>query len=135
MMNALDTLLLFHAGFMIIGFLSMATGASVAMFMRRKRWWLRVHKGAGFLGTFCILAGFAAAVSMVALSSGEHFRITHHYAGLVTAACAVLTPFLGIVQFKVKNQAARIGSIHRWSGRATLLVAFVTVGSGLMIIL
>lgn len=134
-MNAPDTLLLLHAGFMIVGFLSMVTGASAAMFMRRKGWWLRFHKGAGFFGTFCVLSGFVAAVSMIALSAGEHFRITHHYVGLITAAIAVFTLLLGIVQFKVKDQAARIRSIHRWSGRFTLLMAFVAVGSGLLIIL
>jgi hypothetical protein len=133
--NTLDSFLLLHAGFMIMGFLSMVTGASAAMFMRRKAWWLRLHKRAGFFGTFCILAGFVAAVSMIALSAGEHFRITHHYVGLITAAFAVLTPLLGIVQFKVRDQAARIRVIHRWSGRVTLLVAFVAVGSGLLIIL
>ena len=133
-MNALDTLLLLHAGFMIIGFLSMVTGASAAMFMRRKRWWLRFHKGAGFFGVFCVLSGFVAAVSMIAISAGEHFRITHHYFGLITAVVAILTPLLGIVQFKVKDQAARIRAIHRWSGRFTLLMAFVTVVSGLLIV-
>ena len=133
-MNTLDTFLLLHAGFMIIGFLSMVTGASVAMFMRRKRWWLRFHKGAGFFGTFCLLAGVVAAVSMIVLSAGEHFRITHHYVGLITAAIAVLTVLLGIVQFKVKDQAVRIRSMHRWSGRVSLLVAFIAVGSGLLII-
>jgi hypothetical protein len=132
--NALDTLLLLHAGFMIIGFLSMVTGASAAMFMRRKRWWLRFHKGAGFFGVFCVLSGFVAAVSMIAISAGEHFRITHHYFGLITAVVAILTPLLGIVQFKVKDQAARIRAIHRWSGRFTLLMAFVTVVSGLLIV-
>jgi hypothetical protein len=120
---------------MILGFLSMVTGACAAMFMRRKGWWLRFHKGAGFFGTFCVFSGFMAAVSMIVLSAGEHFRITHHYFGLITAAAAVFTPLLGIVQFKVKGQAARIRAIHRWSGRLTLLMAFVTVASGLLIIL
>ncbi len=133
--NTLDAFLLLHAGFMIIGFLSMVTGASAAMFMRRKAWWFRFHKGAGFFGTYCILAGVVASVSMIALSAGEHFRITHHYVGLITAAVGVCTLLLGIVQFKVKDQAARIRSIHRWSGRFTLLMAFVAVGSGLLIIL
>ena len=133
--NAPDTLLLLHAGFMIVGFLSMVTGASAAMFMRRKGWWLRFHKGAGFFGTFCVLSGFVAAISMIAVSGGEHFRITHHYVGFITAALAVFTPLWGVVQFKVRDKAARIRSIHRWSGRVTLLMAFVSVGSGLLIIL
>jgi hypothetical protein len=133
--NTLDALFLLHAGFMIVGSSSMVTGASAAMFMRRKRWWLRFHKGAGFFGIFCVLSGFVAAVSMIALSTGEHFRITHHYAGLITVTFAVLTLLLGIVQFKVRDQAARIRAIHRWTGRVTLLMVFFTVVSGLLIIL
>jgi len=133
--NAPDTLLFIHAGFMIIGFLSMVAGASAAMFMRRKGWWLRFHKGAGFFGTTCVLSGFIAAVSMIALSAGEHLQITHHYLGFITVVVAVLTPLLGILQFKVKGQAVRIRVMHRWSGSITLLAAFVTVGSGLLIII
>ncbi|MCX5842209.1 MAG: hypothetical protein NT022_00390 [Deltaproteobacteria bacterium] len=134
-MNTLDTLLLLHAGFMVIGFLSMVVGASAAMLMRRKAWWLRLHKRAGFFGTFCVLSGFVAAVAMIDLSGGEHFRITHHYVGFITAALAVFTPLLGVVQLKVRDKAARIRPIHRWSGRVTLLMAFMAVGSGLLIIL
>ena len=113
----------------------MVAGASAAMFMRRKGWWLRFHKGAGFFGTTCVLAGFIAAVSMIALSAGEHLQITHHYLGFITVVVAVLTPLLGILQFKVKGQAVRIRVMHRWSGSITLLAAFVTVGSGLLIII
>lgn len=134
-MTALDTLLVLHVGLMIVGFLSMVMGASAAMFMRRKGWWFRFHKGAGFFGAFCILSGVAAAVSMIALSAGKHFRIIHHFVGLITTVAVVLTPLMGVVQVKVKDQAARIRAIHRWSGRLTLLMAFVTVVSGLLIII
>lgn len=134
-MNAPETLLFLHAGFMILGFLSMVTGACAAMFMRRKVWWLKFHKGAGFCGAICVFSGFVAAVSMIALSEGEHFRIIHHYFGLITAAFAFLTPLLGMLQFKVRDRAARIRTTHRWSGRVTLLLSLVTVVSGLLIIL
>ncbi len=120
---------------MLIGFLSMVAGASAAMFMRRRVWWLRFHKGAGFFGTTCVLAGFIAAVSMIALSGGEHLQITHHFLGVMTSAVAVVTPLLGISQFKVKGQVAHIRAVHRWSGRFTLLSALVTVISGLQMII
>jgi len=134
-LNATDALFYLHAGFMILGFLSMVTGASAAMFMRRKGWWFRFHKGAGYMGSLSILFGFTAALSMVTLMNGKHFEILHTYFGLATVVSAVVTPLLGIFQFKVKDQAARIRTMHRWSGRFTLLMAFVTVASGLLIIL
>lgn len=134
-LHAIDALFYLHAGFMVLGFLSMVTGASAAMFMRHKGWWFRFHKRAGYTGSLSILFGFTAALSMVTLMNEKHFGILHTYLGLATVVCAVVTPLLGIFQFKVKDQAARIRAIHRWSGRFTLLVAFVTVASGLLIIL
>ena len=120
---------------MVTGLFLMMMGASAAMFMRQKSWWLRLHKAAGFGGAICILSGFAAAITMISLSGEEHFEIAHTYIGLVTVGFTVVTPLLGIIQFKMKNQAGRFRAIHRWSGRFTLLMSAITVISGLIIIL
>lgn len=133
-MKAIAALFYFHAGFMITGLLLMITGASAAMFMRRRRWWLRFHKAAGFGGLICVLSGFAAAITMITLSGEEHFEIAHTYIGLITVVFTIVTPLLGAVQFKMKGQAGRISAMHRWSGRFTLLMTSVTVVSGLIVI-
>jgi cytochrome c biogenesis protein ResB len=119
---------------MITGLLLMMAGAWVAMFMRRRRWWFRFHKTAGLGGPICVLCGFAAAMTMITLSGGEHFAIPHTYIGLITAVFAIATPLLGAVQITIKGQERRIRAMHRWSGRFTLLMASATAVSGLLII-
>jgi hypothetical protein len=134
MADIVGSLLYIHAGFMLAGFFSMMTGASAAMFLRRKRWWLRFHKSAGILGAVSVLVGFAAVIFMVALSGGEHFTVTHTYIGAMTAVFAVVTPVLGTLQLRVKIHSAKIRIVHRWAGRFTLLFAVVTIITGLQIV-
>jgi len=116
---------------MAAGFLLMLTGVTIAMFMRRGRWWLSIHKAAGILTAVCFLCGFTFAALMVGLSGEEHFRLTHAYLGLVTITLAILTAFLGHLQFRIKNASGKIRALHRWSGRITLVFACTAVASGL----
>jgi hypothetical protein len=134
MANLIGSLLYVHAGFMLAGFFSMMSGATVAMFLRRKRWWLRFHKAVGILGVVSVLFGLAAVISMITFSGGEHFEGAHTYLGAVTAIFAVVTPVLGTLQFSVKVHSAKIRAMHRWSGRVTLLFAVVTIITGLQIV-
>jgi len=134
MADLIGSLLYVHAGFMLAGFISMMTGASAAMFLRRKTWWLRFHKTAGILGALIVLVGLAAVIFMVTLSGGEHFSVTHTFIGAMTAVFAFVTPVLGTLQFRVKNHSAKIRIMHRWSGRFTLLFAVVTIITGLQIV-
>jgi hypothetical protein len=134
MADLVGSLLYVHAGFMLAGFFSMTTGASAAMFLRRKRWWLRFHKTAGILGTVSVFVGLAAVIFMVTLSGEEHFSVTHTYIGAMTAVFAVITPVIGALQFRVKSHSAKIRIMHRWSGRFTLLFAVVTIIDGLQIV-
>lgn len=124
----------FHSGFMVTGFLLMMTGIAIAVFMRRRRWWLKLHKAAGTLTAFFFLSGFTSGVIMVAVSAGEHFRLVHHYLGLLTTAMAVLTAVFGYLQFRMKVSTGKMRPLHRWSGRVTLILACVTVVSGLRMI-
>lgn len=133
MAELIGSLLYVHAGLMLAGFLSMMAGALAAMFLRSKRWWLRVHKTAGILGVLSVLVGLAAVIFMITLSGGEHFTVTHAYIGAVTAVCAAATPVLGNLQFKMKSHSTKIRMTHRWSGRFTLLFAIVTIITGLRI--
>ncbi|MCX5846335.1 MAG: hypothetical protein NTW12_08265 [Deltaproteobacteria bacterium] len=134
MADLIGSLLYFHAGFMLAGFFSMMSGATVAMFLRRKRWWLRFHKAAGILGAVSVLFGFAAVISMITFSGGEHFGGTHTYIGAVTGVVAFITPLLGILQFKVQGYSVEIRVMHRWSGRFVLLFAVITIISGLRLV-
>ncbi|MCX5854868.1 MAG: hypothetical protein NTZ24_09960 [Deltaproteobacteria bacterium] len=116
---------------MAAGFLLMLAGIATAMFMRQRRWWLSIHKAAGTLTAVCFLCGFTFAILMVGVSEEEHFRVTHAYLGLVTTTLAILTAFLGHIQFRIKNASGKIRALHRWSGRITLVFACTAVASGL----
>ncbi|MEI8173010.1 MAG: hypothetical protein WCH07_05955 [Deltaproteobacteria bacterium] len=116
---------------MTAGFLLMLAGIATAMFMRRRRRWLQIHKAAGTLTAICFLCGFTSGVVMVALSAGEHFRVTHAYLGLLTTVLTFLVAVLGHLQFRIKNASGKIRMYHRWSGRITLVFAFMAVASGL----
>lgn len=116
---------------MTAGFLLMLAGIATAMFMRQRRWWLQIHKTAGTLTAICLLCGFASGVIMVALSAGEHFRVTHAYLGILTTVLTFLAAALGHLQFRVKNASGKIRMYHRWSGRITLVSACTAIASGL----
>ena len=134
MADLIGSLLYFHAGFMLAGFFSMMSGATVAMFLRRKRWWLRFHKAFGILGAVSVLFGLAAVVSMITFSGGEHFEGAHMYLGAVTGVFVFITPLLGTLQFKVQGYSGEIRVMHRWSGRFTLVFAVITIISGLQLV-
>jgi hypothetical protein len=134
MADLIGSLLYLHAGFMFAGFFSMMSGATVAMFFRRNKWWLRFHKTAGPLGSVSVLFGLAAIISMITFSGGEHFEVLHTYLGAVTVIFAVLTPLLGTLQFKVQGYSGEIRVMHRWSGRLTLVFAVFTIISGLQLV-
>ena len=122
-----------HAGCMLAGFLSMAAGITIAMFMRKRKWWLRVHRRLGSAGVACVLLGFVAALFMVSRWTGHHFAVPHAHMGLVTILSVLFTYAMGIMQFKVKKKAAKIQLIHRWSGRLTLTMLFLNIISGLFL--
>jgi len=116
---------------MAAGFLLMLAGIATAMFMRRRRWWLSIHKAAGTLTAVCFLCGFTFAILMVGVSVEEHFRVTHAYLGLLTTIFTFLTAVLGHLQFRIKNASGKIRMYHRWSGRITLVFACTAIASGL----
>lgn len=125
-------MIVYHAVLMTAGFLLMTTGAAIATLMRKKRWWLTAHKRAGYAGVTFVLSGMIMALYMISLSGGEHFTVVHAYLGLLSIFCAVLSPTLGRMQFIFRQNAATIRPLHRWSGRITIIMFFVTIISGLV---
>jgi hypothetical protein len=122
----------YHAVLMTGGFLCMTTGVIIAVLMRKKRWWLTAHTRAGHAGATFVLLGLITAVYMVSLYEGEHFAVLHAYLGLLSVFCAVLTLTLGRMQFIYRQRIATIRPVHRWSGRITIIILFVTILSGLV---
>jgi len=125
-------MIVYHALFMTVGFLLMTTGVIIAMLMRKKKWWLTAHKRTVYAGVTFVLLGLITALYMVSLHEGEHFAVLHANLGLLSVFCAVLTPTLGRMQFIFRQKAGTIRLMHRWSGRITMIILFVTILSGLI---
>jgi hypothetical protein len=116
---------------MITGITLMITAAIIARFLKKEKWWFMVHKLVGPTGSVFAILGLVMAINMVSTTTTVHFRVPHAFLGLITIIFALSTPVLGFMQFKVKSRAGQVKSIHRWFGRTTIVLMFVTILSGL----
>jgi len=121
----------FHVGFMGTATGILLAGMTVAVVLRRKRWWLKLHRRTGITGAGFMAVGCCAAVLLVSLSGEPHFGSLHTRLGGVTLSGAVLTPALGFSSFRFPARSVAIRRIHRWSGRLTIIMALITIFSGL----
>jgi hypothetical protein len=122
-----------HILLMAISTLGIMTGVSAAMFFRKKRSWLKIHK---YLNSFSLLGmstGIIMAFIYVSGTNGEHIDGLHQLTGLTAFNFAVATLLLGLYQFKAKNKLA-IGTTHRWLGRFSLLLFLMAITLGLILI-
>lgn len=122
----------FHVGFMLTATGLLLAGISVAMFLRRKRWWLKAHRRTVLTGAATMAVGFLSAILLVTTSGQPHFGHPHTWLGGVTLTGIVLTPALGFSQFRFPAHVQTIRRVHRWSGRLTIIMALVTIIFGLM---
>lgn len=120
-----------HAVLMILALCIMLAGGIIARFMKKKVWWLKIHRSLGITGVITFLVALFVIVLQITLTEREHFRIIHSWIGFVIFVFAVLTPTLGILQLKVRSVAIRLRSFHRWSGRITLCLMLINVFLGL----
>ncbi|MBU4120871.1 MAG: hypothetical protein KKA48_04885 [Proteobacteria bacterium] len=120
-----------HAALMAAGLLLVFTALFVAATLRRKRWWLLLHRSAGLAGTSVILLGAIAAVAAIAFSTGRHLRVPHTWLGAVTIATALVVPVLGLLQSRIRTKAGTFRTFHRFCGRFLAGAAFATLLLGL----
>jgi hypothetical protein len=111
-------LILLHLTFMIAAALCLLAGVGIAMFGRKKRTWLKMHKNLNTAGFGLLAAGGAMAFANVAVSGGDHLAGLHSWFGAAAAALAALTIFLGYYSLRAPNLGRRAGP--RWSGRLAL---------------
>lgn len=109
------------------------TGVSAAMFFRRKKYWLKLHKSFNLLGILMMTAGIIMAFIYVSGTGSNHFNEPHHITGLISFISVAATSFLGFYQFKAKNKSA-VRMAHRWLGRVSLVMSLLTIVLGLMMI-
>lgn len=127
-------LFLLHALLMMVGFLTVFAALAVAMTQRRKKWWLKTHKALGLIGASLILLGAIAAIAAVsATPQAHHLRSPHTWLGAATVLAAIITPALGLLQFKIPRRAGTLRAAHRLSGRILNLMAPVAILLGLRV--
>jgi hypothetical protein len=120
-----------HVVLMAAGSVTVAAAIFIAMMLRQRRLWLRLHRGAGLSGTVLILSGGAAAAAAITVTAGEHLRSPHTWIGALTIAAAVATPIIGFLQFKIRRRVEILRVCHRIGGRILGGAILVTILFGL----
>jgi hypothetical protein len=122
-----------HILLMAISTLGIIAGVSAAMFFRKKKNWLKIHKFFNLFSLFGITTGLIMAFIYVSSTGGEHLDGFHQIIGLTAFISAAVTMFLGFYQFKAKNKPA-IRATHRWLGRLSLMMFLTAIIMGLILI-
>jgi hypothetical protein len=122
-----------HVLLMAMSTLGIITGVSAALFFRKKRSWLKIHKYLNSFSLLGILAGITMAFIYISSTNGKHIDGLHQITGLTALNFAVATLLLGLYQFKAKNKSA-VGTTHRWLGRFSLLLFLTAITLGLILI-
>ena len=125
--------LILHILLMAISTLGIITGVSAAMFFRKNKNWLKVHKYFDSFSLLGISAGIIMAFIYVSGTNGEHIAGLHQITGLTALNFAVATLLLGLYQFKAKNKLS-VRITHRWLGRFSLLLFLTAITLGLILI-
>jgi hypothetical protein len=125
---------LIHAALMVTGFILGLFALIIAMTQRRERWWLKAHRSIGLTGASLILLGAVMAVTAIASTpGGHHLRTLHTWFGVLTVSAAIITPLLGLLQFRLPQKAGTLRVYHHGFGRLLNLIAPITIILGLRV--
>ncbi|KFO66544.1 hypothetical protein ER57_01385 [Smithella sp. SCADC] len=122
-----------HILLMAISTFGIIAGVSAAMFFRKKKNWLKIHKTVNLISSIGAAAGIVMVFIYITSTGGEHFDGFHQIIGLTAFISAAVTMFLGFYQFKAKNKPA-IRATHRWLGRLSLMMFLTAIIMGLILI-
>jgi hypothetical protein len=123
-----------HAILMGAAFLAMLIGMFISRYGKGKKWWFKTHRWLGRGGSMGALVALILSVVMISFTHGAHLSSLHAVLGAITIVLLLITPFLGARMMKreAKNKKA-VRIVHRWMGRATLVMMAVTILFGLRI--
>ena len=122
-----------HVSFMATATSALIAGVSAAIFFRKNKYWLKIHKSFNSFGLLGILAGIIMAFIYVSGIDGAHIDGPHQINGLAAFILVLITLMLGFYQFKAKNKLA-VRTTHRWLGRSSLLLFLTAITLGLILI-
>jgi hypothetical protein len=122
----------YHALLQTLGFIFLFSAVLAVRFGRKIPGWYRWHKHLAYAGGILILAAFAIAVYMVAISGGPHIRVPHAASGVFTIVLVFLTLFLGVARERVRPPRPYLRTIHLSLGLITVLFLTGTIILGLI---
>jgi len=124
----------YHMLMVFAGVISLAGGAFTARYLKQRTGWVALHKKLALIGVVFVLAGLSIAAYMVSVYMETSFvREMHAYLGASVFAFLLVTPTLGIMQFRSKDK--RMHTMHRWSGRITIMLILFTIIAGIQMVL
>ncbi|MCX7788161.1 MAG: cytochrome and DOMON domain-containing protein [Spirochaetes bacterium] len=126
--------LFLHILFMSSSVILMASGVGIARFLRKRKWWLKVHRRLGILSAICTGMGLGFIVLFVERTGGRHLAVPHAWVGLVAVMGAFLVPLLGQAFLKLKWKKQELRFFHRWGGRVTVSLMGIAALMGLRIL-
>jgi Eukaryotic cytochrome b561 len=125
-------LILIHMLLMITAVVCFAAGIAAAMFLRKKNFWLKMHKNLNSAGFFLLLAGGVIAFVNILINNRAHLGSLHQQLGLATIILASVTLFFGFYSFKATNKIV-VRAAHRWLGRVSFLLILTALILGLIL--
>lgn len=126
-------LLIFHNISLGVAFLLIVLAMLVARYMKKKRWWLKVHRTSMIIGVSLSLLGFISVEYILFSTSAVHLRIIHSWLGAVAMILLVCSPIFGQLILKSKRERKPFfRSGHRWLGRTAIVLTTVSIVYGLM---
>jgi fucose 4-O-acetylase-like acetyltransferase len=126
-------LFLVHIFLMAGASLCFCAGVGMAMFGRKKKFWLTWHKRFNTAGICLFFAGAATALIHVETSGGKHLAGLHHQVGSAAFFLASGTLVQAYFMLKAANRRTARAT-HRWLGRVSLFAVGCALVSGLFMI-
>ena len=116
---------------MTLATLCLLTGVSAAVFFRRSRYWLKIHKSFNSIAGIFLFTGGTMAVIMIWQQKGEHLDGFHPITGSIALGLTIINLFLGFYQFKATSEKQAVKTLHRWLGRLSVLLIVIALIVGL----
>lgn len=122
----------FHIVLMVLMAFCFLVGVGAAVFFRKKRNWLKVHKYFNSSGFMALCAGAIMAFAYVLEKGGKHLNGIHQSVGFIVFVLTLVTLILGFYQFRAENKIA-VRTTHHWLGRLSLLLVIINLPLGLVL--
>jgi hypothetical protein len=126
-------LLVFHNVSLTVAFILMLYAMFVARYLKKKRWWLKVHRRSMIAGVVLSGLGILSVEYIIFRADGSHFRVIHSWLGAIAIVLLVVTPLYGRLILKSpKDRKPFFKGLHKWMGRSALIVTAAAIIYGLI---